>query len=279
MKLKYRYVFRNDEKYSKRILVYLAKNNIKHENDRDTSLVVIEFLDDDLFSEELLKLFNKYKIKVNDITRLYTSEELNIAKWLVVRCKYKVGYPQPENNYYNITYGRNELCNECLYGLSQNDVFYINREPKWKKERNFYQLNWIFDELFVSNEVIRIFDDNNIKGIQYLPVKKYKKNEIIDGVKQIKINHTLDKGLIENENIEISKICNRCGRKRYLVQKGAIISFNKEIFNNNYDIVQTYEYFGEILTGKIILVSNKVYKVIKDNKLDKNLIFEPINLI
>lgn len=280
MKLEYRYVFRNDYRNSKRIINFLKQNNINYDDDELTSLVVVEFFDDAPYFQDLQRLFQKYKIAATEVTKVFTETELNSADWLTIRSTYRLGFPQPENNFHNITYSSEKMCNKCQLGLYQKDLFYINKLPRWTKNRHFFQPFWIEDELFISDYATDIFKENNVDGVEFLPVKKYRKNEVINGVYQIKITESLDK-CFAPDNSDIRKIntCSQCGRISYLKKGETILKFKNESFNDNFDFIKTYEYFGEVVTGKIIVVSNKIYRLIKENKIDRGLVFEPIHLI
>ena len=56
--------------------------------------------------------------------------------------------------------------------------------------------------------------------------------------------------------------------------------FKKEIFLNAPDFVKSAESFGAAASAsKLVFVSQKAYRFIKDNKLDSSLVFEPIQLV
>ncbi|MDF2698843.1 MAG: hypothetical protein K0Q49_399 [Haloplasmataceae bacterium] len=219
MKLKYRYVFSKDENFSNDIINFLDKNSIKY---KVGYFITVEFCDSDPYFDKVQQLFNKYKFIVNEVSKVYSEKELYNAEWLRVRSVYRLGYPQPENGYAsNITYTRNGNCNKCEYGLTQIDSFYINKIPDWKDNRNFYQLYWIEDEIFLSDFAVYVFKNNDIM-VEYLPVKRYKNNEIIDGVRQVKIK-TLDKGLFLSEEDTKGRInCSVCGSE-FNILKGETI--------------------------------------------------------
>jgi hypothetical protein len=52
--------------------------------------------------------------------------------------------------------------------------------------------------------------------------------------------------------------------------------FDKQIFNKDFDIVETYEYFGSGgSAGRVQIVSKRFKEIVEKNKL-KGLFFEPV---
>ena len=75
-------------------------------------------------------------------------------------------------------------------------------------------------------------------------------------------------------------VCESCGTKKYISNGKGMLKYKKEVFENVFDIVKSSELFG---SGKVatneIFVNQKVYKLLSDNKLDRALCFEPIELV
>ena len=64
------------------------------------------------------------------------------------------------------------------------------------------------------------------------------------------------------------------------MQKPGYNCFHKEIFEGvQDDIVKTTDKFGELGCTSLILVTHKFYGIVTNAKLDRGLVFEPVELI
>lgn len=213
---------------------------------------------------------------------IYTQEERSAAEWLCVRSEWRAGYPQPEGNfgYENITYRNDRLCGSCGCGLEQIDSFRIKKSPKWGK-RNFFELNWVGDELFVSNRARQVLEQKGITGISFKEVKNKNGTEIFPDVHQMFIHNITSEGMIEDStSIKESYICPTCQTKKYIPSGVGMMRFHRDIFEFAPDIVKTAEIFGDgHYAARYILIRNHVYRMLTENSLDSSLVFEPIELI
>lgn len=259
---------------------YLIKNNIAHEVSLNR-LVSFDVYESSSQWPYIKSFYEKYNLFCICDTH-FSKDELQNAQWLTVRSKWLNGYPQPENNfkYETITYSNDNYCKECGAGLVQVDSFRIRKEPKWST-KNFMMLNWVFDEIFLNIKAKNILEENDITGISFLPVKNSRGDIILDNIFQLIINTKIDNGLIDDQpHIREMYVCESCGTKKYISNGKGMLKYKKEVFENVFDIVKSSELFG---SGKVatneIFVNQKVYKLLSDNKLDRALCFEPIELV
>lgn len=204
------------------------------------------------------------------------------ATWFSVRSKYRWEYPQPEDyfNYIHITYDSMNYCDSCGYGARQKGEFRIKKNPKWGK-RNFLMLNWVEDELFISNKVKEIIGNTDIRGCKIYDVINHKTNKPADDIHQIYIEGLLQPGLI-NEEQSIKEVlrCHKCGSVKY-IYTGRGFTYKKDIFEGlNTNIIKSYEMFGcGHMCARLMFISKKLYNLLTSNSLDKDLEFEPINVV
>src|SRR5579871_2378856 len=135
----------------------------------------------------LLSSWRSTQIPVVDlITTTFSKTELKRAALLLMRAAWHVGYPQPEEafGYRGTTYDDSDFCPHCGTGLIQRAPFSMLGEPKWGT-RQILQLNWVFDEFFVTPEVWeRVFKPF---GISTLPVKDHSNGRALASVVQLKV--------------------------------------------------------------------------------------------
>lgn len=192
----------------------------------------------------------------------YSKDEINKAEWFCIRSTHHWSYPQPEDEYTEITYDNSNYCIDCGQGLIQKDFFRIKKEPQWGR-RNFLHLNWVYDELFINDRIIGDFIYQQFTGIELLDVIHVKKNEALHTVKQVKINNILNNGMIIENPQEIIK-CKTCGREKYILGLTSIYKYKKEVFNTfKFDFGKSYEIFGGgLIASRKNIVSKRVINYI-----------------
>ena len=225
---------------------------------------------------------------VKTIPYFYTSEikfdksELLEAEWLTVRSQWYYDYPQPENGFKSITYAEEYMCSgkECGMERVQKDCFRFKRTPKWGK-RNFCMTNWVFDELFVSPKARKMLEDSDLQGFSFLEVKNKSGKEILNDVFQMQISYILPEGgSSPSSGIKGEFVCPVCGRRKWFHNSREQYAFYREAFLNAPDFVKSAERYGAAANAvRMILVSQKAYRFLTENKLDSSLVFEPIILV
>ncbi|MCD7036334.1 hypothetical protein LRR81_18985 [Metabacillus sp. GX 13764] len=276
MRFKHRYTFNVG---NKKLEEFLTLNEIPFE--LKYGIGVFEVFEDDEHWEEINKNTNHYDL-LSLVETIYSPKEFNNAEWLSVRSKWRWEYPQPEGKmeYRHITYNDEKLCIGCGRGLVQKDSFRLKKTPKWAS-KYFLMLNWVEDELFISSKAKEELQKSSLKGIHFYDVKRAKDNVSFDDVYQLHIKEKLSPGMIEdNETIASTIQCHKCGGTKF-IHNGKGIKYKKSVFNKvDVDIIKSAETFGDgHMCARIILVSQEFFQFIKNNKLGRNLEFEPILLV
>lgn len=261
------------------LLNYLMENHIKFDADETISSITI--LESDphwLWISDYLKRNNRSTFSET----LFSEQELNSAEWLTVRSKWRNGYPQPEDGfaYEGITYSCENNCVDCGTGLYQVDDFRIKKAPNWGK-RHFMMLNWVEDELFLDDVAKTVLIDSGLSGMEFRTVKNKRGTETLPDIFQLVVPTVLPEGIVMNHH-SIDEIyeCNRCGIKKYHPTGVGMHTFQRNIFEGAPDVVKTAEVFGWGHSApRLIIVSQKMYRVITQWKLDRGLVFEPLELV
>jgi len=296
MRIEYRYInFNKTQNEHKKIIKILDNYSIKYNYKNDINCVLdgfqyyLEFklYDNNTSLKEIQKKLKPFNLFV-DINTLYSSEELNNAKYFRINVG-QYQYPQPEDNfnYLDKTFDLKYYCSICGIGKIQNNPFRLKKEPK-QKNNQFWGLHWEFDSVFVREEAKNIFKRENIQGIDFIPVILNKNNKQIDRFYQLKIETVLDNGFNPYNTIKITCKFNNeentnknnnekyCGKIKYHHPRIGGHLFDKKIFFEGIDIFMSNEYFGSGGEAhKLIIVSKKTYEIINKNKL-KGIEFTPI---
>ena len=276
MEIKKHIVFCDDEEPE--LIQYLQNNNIKYRVGEIISTV-------DIYeSSPHWAYIGKYAEK-RDISCLsdtvFSKRELEEAEWLSVRSKWHFEYPQPidDNLYQTITYSVDHHCKACGQSLEQVRPFRVKKAPKWTN-RHFLMLNWIADELFIEENTKRLLE-KEFPFLSYCEVHNKNGTEVFEDFYQIVIPVLSEAGIIENQRcIGEVLVCPDCGKKKYHPNGEGMLQMKRKIFEGAPDMVKSIEMFGwGCGADRVIFISQKMYRFIVSNQLERALEFAPIDLI
>ena len=256
---------------------YLDENQISYKKDEYS--VVFYILNSSPHWPIVSEFVKKYQILCHSET-IFTDEELYSASWLYVWSSWRYDYPQPEDSYWKNTYDDKKICCKCAQERVQQAPFRFKKPPKWGK-RSFMSTNWVPDELFVSECTMNRLRQAGYGDISFCEVLNKSGKEIFPDIYQMKINQVLppDGIVLENSCVKEVIVCPVCGRKQYGFQYVGQFVYKKETFFNAPDIVKSSEFFGWGHPSRNIYISQKMFRFIKENKMDASLNFEPLILV
>lgn len=222
---------------------------------------------------EVAALIGEYDHVLDCCGTTFSPEELYSAAWLKVGGAWLYGYPQPEGGfgYLTETYNLSAYCASCGQGRTQKAPFRIRGEPKWGR-RHFFQLNWVFDELFVRpgtwETMLRPL------GIGSMPVLQHKTGRTLETVLQLVISedplYDLDLGIFPYED------CPGCGRRKYLPHTRGPFPRSLQYPPNNVHAIKSAQLFGSgAQSFRAVLVSQAVYRTVVNKQL-KGLSFSAV---
>jgi hypothetical protein len=172
------------------------------------------------------------------VTTSFSKEEVSVATWRALEPEWHWGYPQPselEFGYLKATYDLSGYCGECGVGLKQIAPFQLKSEPKWGK-RGILQVNWVFEEFFVTPEVSRkVFRPH---GVESRPVLGANEKELKTVLQLIEAPSLVD---LRVDGLVAQK-CQRCGRTKFVPPSKGFYPALKEKPSGAY--VKTEQYFG-----------------------------------
>lgn len=254
---------------------FLKEQNIMFEvtNYLDDRIIIAFDIDknDDNYNtvKDYLKEFNP--IVTSQI--LYSNEELDNAQWLSVLCYHgKIDVPTDEA--YNATYS--DSCPGCK-NKEQVGLYHIKGVPKWKSKKNFCSLDtggW--DEIFCSSYAKQLIEDNNINGIEFLPVLHYKSLQQLEDIWQIRINTVLNPIEIGFFPEPIEMECAICHKVTYKSTK----TTSQPTFNQ-VDLGNLDAFIIPIKTVgcNIVVISNKLYRILRYEYKERSLEFAACKVI
>jgi hypothetical protein len=273
---------------------YRAIKALGFEFDDSEYISVLNITEDHEKWPRVKELMHEFDISAM-VENKFDKNEILDAEWLQIGATGHFGYPQPEDNYQEITYDENRICPSCGIGKVQKAPFRFRSEPKASRSQ-FLQLNWIFDEFFVRPDVKEAFTNNNISGIIYENPVINKSNAPISSIYQLKIKNTQNPCLITTNlepvtcklnNEEFSPSMEKfmgkkdtfCGNVKYHFGKRGPFQFQRNSFLCNDDVMKSFEWFGSGFQAfRMVIISRKVSDIIIKNKW-RGIYMHPIHLI
>jgi hypothetical protein len=142
---------------------------------------------------------------------LFDSAEIDSADTLGVGAAWHHGYPQPESDfgYLKATYDLQAYCPRCGGGKTQRAPFRMRSEPNWEC-RSILQLNWVFDEYFVTP---RLWEDLfKPFGVEAREVLSARGRTPLSTVVQLVVPDVVD---LDMPTLPFED-CEACSRRKYL---------------------------------------------------------------
>ena len=265
----------------------------KYKEDLDCVIPTFKYTLEFYLSEDspnfnaLKQELSKFKIEPQIGTE-YKKADIRNAEWFIINTG-EYQYPQPEEDfgYLNATFNLDNYCKWCGIGKVQNAPYRLKTEPK-QHNNQFWGLHWAFDAIFVRQETKNILEREKIKGIRFSNPVLHKKNIPIEGFYQLHIDTILSKRFdnyntktitckIKNEeNCNTDPTSNCCGRVKFHHPMIGGYLFDKSIFDKDFDIVESNEYFGSGGSANRLQIVSKRFKDIVDKNKLKGLSFIPI---
>jgi hypothetical protein len=296
MRIKHRYLqYDSHLKIIKPVRAILDKYSHTYDYKEDLDCVIptfkytIEFYvyennpDFGLIKQEISKFLEPQVIGTE-----YEKADIKNAEWFIVNTG-EYQYPQPEDDfgYLKATFNLDNYCKWCGIGKIQNAAYRLKTEPK-QHNNQFWGLHWDFDAIFVRQEAKNILEREKIRGIHFSNPVLHKKNTPIEDFYQLHIDTVLSTGfdkyntktitckLNNEENCNTDPATKYCGRIKYHHPMIGGYLFDRNIFDNQYDIVETNEYFGSGGSANRLQIVSKTFKTIVENNKLKGLSFIPI---
>ncbi len=202
----------------------------------------------------------------------FTEKEMKDAEFFMIHPSWHFEYPQPEDDFgfKKTTYDPRNYCPECGIGLIQKAPFSLKKAPKWGT-RNILQVNWVFSEYFVSEDLKNDIEKAGFK-LQFMPVLKYPIGMELKDISQLVISDQINLEMPQYAEYQICKVCHR---KKYLpLTKG----FSPKPNSNNFMIAHSEQNFGSGHSAfQEVFINKDVYHLFTKIKV-KGATFVPCEL-
>ena len=272
MKIERYYCLPCDDNLRKKLISY----NIKVDyDDKITRLMTFSVYEEDDYFDKIADYLPKNYLG----SYVFTKTELLSAEWLTMRST------NDKLEALNIERTFSFSCESKEdFGYGEVDTArhriqvapYEFRGPiKWGRNHFYSSYFGGFETIFCDDIAKSIIQSANLDGIDFLPVIHYKKNNYLDNIHQIECSNVLpNESLVLNQYFKEKK-CPICGAIKYEYDELSRLGIHKEFLGNK-DFYRTNYIFGGGYTSPFNVVSNRIYKLLVDNQIDRNIRFTPL---
>lgn len=218
---------------------------------------------------------------------VYSEDEYLSAKWLSVRSSFSKIMPVNESQLYSYhcVFGKDNHGVPRARHVEENGTYILKKPIRWN--RNYFASSVTSEHILFCNDIARsILEHNQIKGVKFRQVIRKATGEPMDNLCQLINTYTVPNGIITGLTHTRDYVCPQCGMK--------MLSWNDDRFRfgihdgiipDELDFCRTMPLFIGFDPDKtygahsVTLISQRMYRVLRTNMLDRSLWFEPIDMV
>ena len=232
-----------------------------------------------LFKEDAVWDVLKNILPKKDVHSLvFTDEELLSAKWLTVRSTNMKIDSLNEDTYDYFCPGEKDKSKR--YGAHQRQIAPFEFRPiKWKNNNHFYSCyHGGYYTIFCDDLAKQFIEDNGFAGMRFDDIIWHKKHCILPDAHQMVFATVLPREAIVLDDHVWEVACKGCGKIQYAYTRDFRLGIKESYLSENIDFYSTPTMFGEGGVYQLSIASQRVYRALKEQRMTRNLCFEPILL-
>lgn len=217
---------------------------------------------------------------------VYSEEDYCSAKWLGIRsCFSRIRAENPESVYrWECLIEKPEWKYPAWRHRINNTPYIVKSAIHWRK--NFFASSLDENVLFCNDHARRILEAENLVGLDYFPVIHKASGMPMTDLYQLGSCYTtLDTAIIPLHD-SVPYVCDQCGMKMIIVKstKGKYGVLEGKL-SDDVDFYQTppmiagFSAKGVVGGHSEFIISQRMYQIMRANKIDRNLIFTPLDIV
>lgn len=215
----------------------------------------------------------------------YTEQERSDAKWLRIRGTTTKIDPANTEDVSRATcvYGQSRWGVEVGHHKVQAKPIEIKRMFKWGNSQ-FFSESITTEGLFCDDRAVSIMEHAGLQGLQYGPVLKWRTSVPIPNVHQILPKYVIPNGAFASVRDMEPYTCEMCGMQMLRISgQKYLYAVRDSYLDPNVDFYQTLpifiDYSSKYSGGKVhYIISQRTYRVLKENKMCRGVEFTPLTL-
>lgn len=209
--------------------------------------------------------------------------ELENAEWFLMESR--CGKIDSADDTYTFAYscakGVDVFGVEHYHHKRQIAPYCLRRTVKWNNKHNIYSDTNGGTHTFFCSSVAKEAFEQQLGGIEFVPVLSVKDKCPISDVYQICVLHHLpSEAVILPKGVTFEK-CPYCGEKRIYFEHAGLdyISLKKGFLDKGIDIYETEDLFGWGFGYPLVVISRKMYLLLTETLRERTLHFTPISAL
>lgn len=213
----------------------------------------------------------------------FDPRELENAEWFLMESR--CGKIDSADDTYTFAYscakGVDVFGVEHYHHKRQIAPYCLRRTVKWNNKHNIYSDTNGGTHTFFCSSVAKEAFEQQLGGIEFVPVLSVKNKCPISDVYQICVLHHLpSEAVILPKGVTFEK-CPYCGEKRIYFEHAGLdyISLKRGILDKGIDIYETEDLFGWGFGYPLVVISRKMYLLLTETLRERTLHFTPISAL
>ena len=213
----------------------------------------------------------------------FDPRELENAEWFLMESR--CGKIDSADDTYTFAYscakGVDVFGVEHYHHKRQIAPYCLRRTVKWNNKHNIYSDTNGGTHTFFCSSVAKEAFEQQLDGIEFVPVLSVKDKCPISDVYQICVLHHLpSEAVILPKGVTFEK-CPYCGEKRIYFEHAGLdyISLKRGFLDKGIDIYETEDLFGWGFGYPLVVISRKMYLLLTETLRERTLHFTPISAL
>ena len=213
----------------------------------------------------------------------FDPRELENAEWFLMESR--CGKIDSADDTYTFAYscakGVDVFGVEHYHHKRQISHYCLRRTVKWNNKHNIYSDTNGGTHTFFCSSVAKEAFEQQLGGIEFVPVLSVKDKCPISDVYQICVLHHLpSEAVILPKGVTFEK-CPYCGEKRIYFEHAGLdyISLKRGFLDKGIDIYETEDLFGWGFGYPLVVISRKMYLLLTETLRERTLHFTPISAL
>lgn len=272
--------------YQQKLISLLNANNIRHRlsgslgecfrNGLSVPVFVIFTIKGHLPIVDRIAEEFRYSPQVNIV---YTSTEVNNAKllWMTPK-KQSIDLLRSETSFSYLCSWNDAFGTRRVHIKEQIAPLTIAKEPSMTTKTAFWSSSTGFSEIFTDKRVRELAISHNLHGIEFMNTM-LPNGSCSENIFQLTAHKHITTECVVFGHGEKEVTCARCERKQYEFDNTyqLHLSFAENDFTD--DMFVTERIFGTGIPRPLYLISQRFYRILKQNDLTANVTFEPVVIV
>ena len=273
-------------KYTDELLDFLDENKIKYEFSVSAGDICLDICEDHKKYNEFLQLipedaFNTKKYK-------FSKKEIDEAEWLTMRCTNTRFEAQAWESTFeyscchtrtDVSFGKIYTHKMAYHGKQIAPYSFNKSNISWGKSAFCGTVTGGRATIFCCDRAKDSIAAEGLTGLSFGPVLQHGKKNYLDDINQLVFDNIIPDEKIRMEGLIKIWHCPMCGKKKYKIDALSRPVIKREALGGQdfYSTPENYAVFtDETRPHAIFIVSQRAYRVLKENRMTGTLEFFPL---